>query len=44
VAVPWDSEMIALISYLQRLGRDVGVKPIDKAAPVAAAGAATGGR
>ena len=26
VTVAWDSEMVALISYLQRLGRDVGVK------------------
>jgi cytochrome c oxidase cbb3-type subunit I/II len=25
VAVAWDSEMVAMIAYLQRLGRDVGV-------------------
>ncbi len=28
VTVAWDSELVALISYLQRLGRDVGVKPV----------------
>jgi len=43
VAVNWDSEMVALISYLQRLGRDVGVKP-GNAAPVAVGRAAEGGR
>jgi cytochrome c oxidase cbb3-type subunit I/II len=37
IAVRWDSEVVALISYLQRLGRDVGVKPIGRdGAPVAA--------
>jgi len=35
VSVAWDSEMVALISYLQRLGRDVGVRPQAKNAPVA---------
>jgi cytochrome c oxidase cbb3-type subunit I/II len=38
VPVAWDSEMVALISYLQRLGRDVGVRPAGGPnAPVAAA-------
>jgi cytochrome c oxidase cbb3-type subunit I/II len=27
VKLPWDREMVALIAYLQRLGRDTGVKP-----------------
>ena len=37
ITVSWDSEMVALISYLQRLGRDVGVKPTGPGeAPVAA--------
>ena len=36
VTVAWDSELVALISYLQRLGRDVGVAPPATAAPVAA--------
>jgi cytochrome c oxidase cbb3-type subunit I/II len=36
VTVPWDSEVVALISYLQRLGRDVGVTPIESETPVAA--------
>jgi cytochrome c oxidase cbb3-type subunit I/II len=27
VTVAWDSEIVALIAYLQRLGRDVGIKP-----------------
>lgn len=31
VTVAWDSEMVALISYLQRLGRDRGVVPTDDA-------------
>jgi cytochrome c oxidase cbb3-type subunit I/II len=25
VKIPWDSEMVAMIAYLQRLGRDTGV-------------------
>jgi len=37
VTVAWDSELVALISYLQRLGRDVGVKPVGTETPVAAA-------
>jgi cytochrome c oxidase cbb3-type subunit I/II len=44
VTVPWDSEVVALISYLQRLGRDVGVKPLGKEAPVATAVPAAGGQ
>jgi cytochrome c oxidase cbb3-type subunit I/II len=44
VAVQWDSEMVALISYLQRLGRDEGIKPLGKQAPVAAAVPAAGGQ
>jgi cytochrome c oxidase cbb3-type subunit I/II len=27
VSIAWDSELVALISYLQRLGRDAGIKP-----------------
>ena len=27
VKVAWDSEIVALISYLQRLGRAEGIKP-----------------
>jgi cytochrome c oxidase cbb3-type subunit I/II len=37
VTVAWDSEIVALISYLQRLGRDVGVVPSSPTSPVAAA-------
>jgi cytochrome c oxidase cbb3-type subunit I/II len=45
VSVAWDSEMVALISYLQRLGRDTGVKPVGtSAAPVASAAVQTGGQ
>ncbi len=33
IDVAWDSEMVAMIAYLQRLGRDRGVGPV---APVAA--------
>jgi hypothetical protein len=36
--------MVALISYLQRLGRDEGIKPLGKQAPVAAAVPAAGGQ
>ncbi len=36
VALEWNSEMVALIAYLQRLGRDEGVKP--QTAPVAERG------
>ena len=36
VTVPWNSEMVALISYLQRLGRDVGVRPVPTSATVSA--------
>jgi cytochrome c oxidase cbb3-type subunit I/II len=38
VTVAWDSEIVALISYLQRLGRDTGIKPAGHDAPVASAG------
>jgi cytochrome c oxidase cbb3-type subunit I/II len=34
VSLRWDSEMVALISYLQRLGRDVGVRPVGRTAAV----------
>jgi cytochrome c oxidase cbb3-type subunit I/II len=44
VAVAWDTEVVALISYLQRLGRDTGVMPAGREAPVAAGQAAEGGR
>jgi cytochrome c oxidase cbb3-type subunit I/II len=40
VKVPWDREMIALIAYLQRLGRDSGIK-YQAEVPTAALG--TGG-
>jgi cytochrome c oxidase cbb3-type subunit I/II len=43
VAVVWDSEMVAMIAYLQRLGRDVGITPASKVPPVAAAGRAPAG-
>jgi len=36
VSVAWNSEIVALISYLQRLGRDVGVKPVPAGTPVSA--------
>jgi cytochrome c oxidase cbb3-type subunit I/II len=36
VEVNWDSEVVALIGYLQRLGRDVGVAPEPPPAPAAA--------
>jgi cytochrome c oxidase cbb3-type subunit I/II len=38
VAVRWDAEIVAMISYLQRLGRDTGVPGtwVDSAAPVSA--------
>jgi len=35
VDVAWDSEIVALIGYLQRLGRDVGVAPEPEPAPAA---------
>jgi cytochrome c oxidase cbb3-type subunit I/II len=38
VTVEWDSEMVALIAYLQRLGRDQGVVPSDVAPKTAALG------
>jgi cytochrome c oxidase cbb3-type subunit I/II len=38
VIVDWDSEIVALISYLQRLGRDEGVKFESAPAAVSAAG------
>ena len=41
ITVAWDSEMVALISYLQRLGRDRGVTvapPVAQAAPSPAGG------
>jgi cytochrome c oxidase cbb3-type subunit I/II len=44
VTVAWDSEMVALISYLQRLGRDVGVKPARRDAPPVSLGNNQGGR
>jgi len=37
ITTRWDSEMVALISYLQRLGRDVGVRPAGPAASVSLA-------
>ena len=37
VTVRWDSEMVALISYLQRLGRDTGIKPAVLGAPAVSA-------
>jgi cytochrome c oxidase cbb3-type subunit I/II len=37
VTVRWDSEIVALISYLQRLGRDVGIRPATSNAPVSTA-------
>jgi cytochrome c oxidase cbb3-type subunit I/II len=45
VNVAWDSEMIALIGYLQRLGRDQGVALADEAPRTAGAapGAGVGG-
>jgi len=36
VTVPWNSEMVALIAYLQRLGRDVGVRPAPTSTTVSA--------
>ena len=36
VTLEWNTEMVALIAYLQRLGRDEGVKPLQ--VPVAARG------
>jgi len=36
VAVEWDSEMVALIAYLQRLGRDQGVGLTDEVPKTAA--------
>ncbi|MFN7941033.1 MAG: cytochrome-c oxidase, cbb3-type subunit I [Thermoanaerobaculia bacterium] len=44
VAVEWNSELVALVSYLQRLGREQGVPPTPPAPPAAAAPAAGGGR
>ncbi len=38
VDLEWNSEMVALIAYLQRLGRDVGVKPLAEAPKTAALG------
>jgi cytochrome c oxidase cbb3-type subunit I/II len=37
VVVPADSEVVALIAYLQRLGRDVGVRPLSPAGAVSVA-------
>ncbi len=42
VEVAWDSEMVAMIAYLQRLGRDRGVAPTRTEA-VATEGVAAGG-
>ncbi|MGV3619611.1 MAG: cytochrome-c oxidase, cbb3-type subunit I [Archangium sp.] len=36
VSLEWNTEMVAMIAYLQRLGRDEGVKPLQ--VPVAAKG------
>ena len=36
ITVSWNAEIVALISYLQRLGRDVGVKPVPPGTPVSA--------
>jgi len=36
VTVPWNAEIVAMIAYLQRLGRDVGVRPAPLSAPVSA--------
>jgi cytochrome c oxidase cbb3-type subunit I/II len=46
ISTRWDSEVVALISYLQRLGRDVGVRPLGPGASVslAAPPAPAGGR
>ena len=41
ITVAWNSEMVALIAYLQRLGRDVGVVPAP-IAPVAVVRAGAG--
>jgi cytochrome c oxidase cbb3-type subunit I/II len=38
VTAAWDSEMVALITYLQRLGRDKGIAPADETVQTAAAG------
>ncbi len=40
VTVAWDSEMVALIAYLQRLGRDVGVVPLGEGVKTAGGDAA----
>jgi cytochrome c oxidase cbb3-type subunit I/II len=42
VTLDWDSEMVALISYLQRLGRDKGVAISDEAPKTAAIGIGEG--
>jgi cytochrome c oxidase cbb3-type subunit I/II len=50
VEARWDSEIVALISYLQRLGRERGVAmsapvpAVPPAAPAASAAPAEGGR
>jgi cytochrome c oxidase cbb3-type subunit I/II len=44
VTVEWNSELVALISYLQRLGREQGIPPTPPATAAAAAPAAGGGR
>jgi cytochrome c oxidase cbb3-type subunit I/II len=41
VDVEWNSEMVALISYLQRLGREKGIAPTSSAAAAAAPAATT---
>jgi cytochrome c oxidase cbb3-type subunit I/II len=42
VKLEWDHEMVALISYLQRLGRDQGVALTDEAPKTAAVGVGGG--
>ena len=41
ISTQWDSEIVALISYLQRLGRDVGVRPLGPGASVSMQAPAT---
>ncbi len=41
VKVDWNTEMVALIAYLQRLGRDQGVAPTTAPAVAAAGPTAT---
>jgi len=42
VTVLWNAEIVAMIAYLQRLGRDVGVRPAPASAPVSATSPAEG--